>query len=151
MLESAAHLYCKPEVQFKSKTYSIEGKTVLEIYIPQVDKKPVYARDETNKWMAYIRVGDQNALAGIIQLQVWKDETKTWGRLLEYTRREEILLEYLGKEPGVSLSKIQRDTGYRRKELIELMTKLVRFDVVEMTFKDGTNRFSLREDPGEGN
>jgi hypothetical protein len=151
MLESAAHLYCKPEVQFKSKTHSIEGKTVLEIYIPQVDNKPVYARDETNKWMAYIRVGDQNALAGIIQLQVWKEKTKTRGRLLEYTRTEEILLEYLGKEPGVSLSKIQRDTGYRRKELIELMTKLVRFDVVEMTFKDGTNRFSLREDPGEGN
>jgi predicted HTH transcriptional regulator len=149
MLESAAMLYCKPEVQFKSKAHSIEGKTVLEIYIPQVDKKPVYARDESNKWMAYIRVGDQNALAGIIQVQVWKEKKKTKGRLLEFTRKEEILLEYLGKESGVSLSKIQRDTGYRRKELVELMTKLVRFDVVEMKFEDGNNRFSLRETPGE--
>ncbi|MEN8204197.1 MAG: ATP-binding protein [Bacteroidota bacterium] len=149
MLESAAMLYCKPEVRFKSRNYSIEGKNVLEIYIPPVDTKPVYAHDETKRWMAYIRVGDQNALAGIIQLQVWKDEKKTRGRLLEFTRKEEILLGYLEKEPGVSLSKIQRDIGYRRKELVELMTKLVRFDVVEMKFEDGMNRFSLRDAPGQ--
>lgn len=150
MLESAATLYCKPEVRFESRTYSIEGKNVLEIYIPPVDKKPVYARDESDRWMAYIRVRDQNALAGVVQLQVWKEEKKVRGRLLEFTRKEEILLGYLEKSPGVSLSKIQRDVGYGRKELVELMTKLVRFDVVEMKFADGVNRFSLRETPGEG-
>jgi len=150
MVESAAGLYCKPEVKFESRIYMVEGKNVLEIYIPQVDKKPVYALDESRRWMAYIRVGDQNALAGVIQLQVWKDEKKTMGRLLEFTRKEEILLAYLEKESGVSLSKIQRDTGYGRKELVELMTKLVRFDVVEMKFEEGRHRFSLRETPGQG-
>ncbi|RLD69690.1 MAG: ATP-binding protein [Bacteroidetes bacterium] len=149
MVDSAATLYSKPEVRFKSRNISIEGKHVLEIYIPPVDVKPVYARDEENRWMAYIRVSDQNALAGVVQLQVWKEEGKALGRLLEYTRKEEILLGYLQQEPWVSLSKIQRDTGYRRKELIELMTKLVRFDVVKMKFIEGMNRFSLTESPGE--
>ncbi len=149
MVDSAATLYSKPEVRFKSRNISIEGKQVLEIYIPPVDVKPVYARDEENRWMAYIRVSDQNALAGVVQLQVWKEEGKALGRLLEYTRKEEILLGYLQQEPWVSLSKIQRDTGYRRKELIELMTKLVRFDVVKMKFIEGMNRFSLTESPGE--
>jgi len=149
MVDSAATLYCKPEVRFKSRNISIEGKHVLEIYIPPVDSRPVYASDETNRWLAYIRVGDQNALAGVIQLQVWKDEKKALGRLLEFTRKEEILLRYLEEKPGVSLSKIQRDTGYQRKELVELMTKLVRFDVVEMKFEEGMNRFSLRESPGQ--
>ncbi len=149
MVDSAATLYSKPEVRFKSRNISIEGKHVLEIYIPPVDVKPVYARDEENRWIAYIRVSDQNALAGVVQLQVWKEEGKALGRLLEYTRKEEILLGYLQQEPWVSLSKIQRDTGYRRKELIELMTKLVRFDVVKMKFIEGMNRFSLTESPGE--
>ncbi len=149
MVDSAATLYSKPEVRFKSRNISIEGKQVLEIYIPPVDVKPVYARDEENRWIAYIRVSDQNALAGVVQLQVWKEEGKALGRLLEYTRKEEILLGYLQQEPWVSLSKIQRDTGYRRKELIELMTKLVRFDVVKMKFIEGMNRFSLTESPGE--
>ena len=53
MVESAASLYCKPEVQFETRNHSIEGKSVLEIYIPPVDHKPVYAQDEEKRWMAY--------------------------------------------------------------------------------------------------
>ncbi len=149
MVESAASLHCKPEVKFESRNHSIEGKNVLEIYIPPVVKKPVYARDEENRWMAYIRVADQNILASIIQLEVWKDEKKTSGKLLEFTRHEEILLGYLEKEQGASLSKIQRDTGFRRNELVTLMTKLVLFDVVEMQFSEGRNSFRLKDAPGE--
>jgi len=149
MVESAASLYCKPEVRFDSRNHSIEGKNVLEIYIPPVKSKPVYARDEENRWMAFIRVADQNILASIIQLQVWKEEQKVRGRLLKFTRKEEILLGYLEKKPNAALSKIQRDTGFNRKELVALITKLVLFDVVEMQFFEGKNLFRLREAPGE--
>jgi hypothetical protein len=149
MLESAASLHCKPEVKFESRNHAIEGKNVLEIYIPQVDLKPVYARDEEDRWMAYVRVADQNILASIVQLQVWKEEKKTRGKLLEYTRREEILLGYLENSPDAPLSKIQRDTGFNRKELVSLMTKLVLFDVVEIRFSNGKNHFHLKEAPGQ--
>jgi hypothetical protein len=149
MVESAASLYCKPEVRFETMNHSIEGKNVLEIYIPPAEQKPVYARDEENRWMAYMRVADQNILAGIIQLQVWREAQKTRGRLLAYTRKEQILLEMLKETPGASLSKIQKDTGFRRNELVPLMTKLVLFDVVEMKFSDGKSGFVLREKPGE--
>jgi hypothetical protein len=94
-------------------------------------------------------VKDQNILAGIVQLQVWKEERRKRGKLLEYTRREEILLETLSKNQGITLSKIQRDTGFPRKELISLLTKLVLFDVLNMQFKEGQNRFWLKEKPGE--
>jgi len=149
MVESAASLYSKPEVPFESRHHLIEGKQVLEIYIPPSDRKPVYARDEENRWKAYIRVADQNVLAGIVQLQVWKEEKRVRGKLLEYTRREEILLGYLNDNPGSGLSRIQRDTGFPRKELISLLTKLVLFDVLNMHFQDGQNRFWLKEKPGE--
>ena len=99
--------------------------------------------------MAYVRVKDENILASIIQLEVWKEEHKERGRLLEFTRSEEFLLLYLEKAPGATLPKIQRDTGFRRKELVSLMTKLVLFDVVEMQFSEGRMRFLLRETPGE--
>lgn len=149
MVESASSLYCKPEVQFNSRNHSIEGKNVLEIYIPPVQSKPVYALDEENRWMAFLRVADQNILASIIQLQVWKEEKKVRGKLLKFTRKEEFLLGYLEKTPHITLSKIQRDTGFNRKELITLITKLVLFDVVEMHFIEGKNLFRLKEAPGE--
>ena len=149
MVESAASLYSKPEVRFESRRHLIEGKNVLEIYIPPVEKKPVYAKDEKDHWKAYIRVNDENILAGVVQLQVWKEEKRRLGKLLEYTRREEILLKTLNKNQGITLSKIQRDTGFPRKELVTLLTKLVLFDVVNMQFKEGQTRFWLKEKPGE--
>jgi hypothetical protein len=148
MVESAASLYCKPEVAFETKNHQVEGKNVLEIYIPPVERKPVYAQDQDKRWMAYIRIADENVLANIIQLEVWKEEHKKLGKLLEFTRNEEFLLSYLDKESETSLTKIQRDTGFRRKELITLLTKLVRFDVVEMHFIEGETQFQLRDTPG---
>jgi len=149
MAESAASLYCKPEVKFETSIHQLDGKNVLEIFIPRVANRPVYAQDQDGRWMAYVRVKDENILASIIQLEVWKEEHKVRGRLLEFTRSEEFLLLYLEKAPGVTLAKIQRDTGFRRKELVSLMTKLVLFDVVEMRFSEGRMRFLLRETPGE--
>lgn len=149
MVESAASLYSKPEVRFESRQHSVEGKNVLEIYVPAADYKPVYAKDEENRWKAYIRVKDQNMLAGAVQLQVWKEEKSKRGKLLQYSRREEILLETLARNQGITLSKLQRDTGYPRKELISMLTKLVLFDVLNMQFKEGQNRFWLKERPGE--
>lgn len=148
MAESAATLYCKPEVSFETRNHLVDGKNVLEIYIPPVIHKPVYALDHDKRWMAYLRVDDENILASIIQLEVWKEEHKSRGKLLEYSRSEEFLLQYLEKVPGSSLKQIQRDTGYGRKELVGLMTKLVLFDVVEMQFSEGQNIFLLKESPG---
>lgn len=154
MVESAASLYCKPEVQFDSHIHTVEGKNVLEIYIPPVKKKPTYALDDNKRWMAYLRVGDENILAGIVQLRIWtgdeedeKDNTEE--QILEFTRKEQILLSTLELSPGASLSKLKRDTGFKRNELVSLMTKLVRFDVVEMEVKEGMSGFRLRERPGE--
>lgn len=149
MAESAATLYCNPEVKFETRSHQIDGKSVLEIYIPPVANKPVYAQDLDKRWMAYIRVKDENILASIIQLEVWKEGFKERGKLLEFTRSEDFLLRYLEKEPGATLSNIQRDTGFRRKELVTLMTKLVLFDVVEMQFSEGSNIYLLKEAPGE--
>lgn len=154
MIESAASLYCKPELGFDSHIHTIEGKNVLEIYISPAQKKPVYAQDERKRWMAYLRVRDESILAGIVQLRIWTGEQEsendnTEDQLLEFTRKEQILLSTLEQTPGASLSKLKRDTGFNRKELISLMTKLVRFDVVEMEVNDGESGFRLHEHPGE--
>jgi len=148
MAESAATLYCKPEVHFETRNYQIDGLSVLEIYIPPVTHKPVYALDHDKRWLAYMRIADENILANIIQLEVWKEEHKELGKLLEFTRSEEFLLHYLGKAGEASLANTQHDTGFNRKELVILLTKLVRFDVVEMQFREGTTVFLLKDAPG---
>ena len=122
MIESAATRYCKPEIEFNSRIHLVEGKNVLEIYIPRAGHKPVYARDDHNRWMAYIRVADESMLAGIVQLRIWKGEREKGeedpgSHLLEFTRKEQILLSCLESSPWASLSRIRKDTGFSRETL----------------------------------
>jgi predicted HTH transcriptional regulator len=72
MLESAAQLYCKPQVGFTVRQWHIDGKTILEARIEKSSSPPHYARSEDGKWLAYIRVNDENMLANNIMIKVWK-------------------------------------------------------------------------------
>ena len=62
MVQAAAGMYCKPEIGFESKRWVVKGKTVLEITIPKGLNCPYFAQTELNKWLAYIRVKDENIL-----------------------------------------------------------------------------------------
>ena len=62
MIEAAAGLYCSPEVNYTMQTYQVEGRSVLVVQIEESDRKPVYAKDETGKYLAYLRIKDENIL-----------------------------------------------------------------------------------------
>ena len=59
MIEAAAGLYCSPEVSYTMQTYLVEGRSVLVVQIEESDRKPVYAKDETGKYLAYLRIKDE--------------------------------------------------------------------------------------------
>ncbi|HEX2395078.1 MAG TPA: ATP-binding protein, partial [Bacteroidales bacterium] len=46
MAESAAHVFCKPAVDYNLKKWIVEGKSILEVEIPTSRKRPHYAKDE---------------------------------------------------------------------------------------------------------
>ncbi|MEZ5072927.1 MAG: ATP-binding protein [Bacteroidales bacterium] len=148
MLESAATLHCRPAVAFESRKYLVDGKQVLEAYIPPVENKPVFARDDRKRWMAYIRVGDENFLAHIVQLNLWKEEQRSEGQSLVFDRSQEILLDFLRRLGPGSLETLVRETGMKRKALIHDLTVLVRFDVLELYHREGEVLFKLRDTPG---
>ena len=47
MIEAAATMYCKPALQLENQLYRVEGKDVLEVYVPESKEKPVYASMKT--------------------------------------------------------------------------------------------------------
>ena len=68
MIEAAAQLYCIPEIDYTLQTYIVEGKQVLVATIEENPHKPVYAKDENGKPLAYLRIKDENILATPIHL-----------------------------------------------------------------------------------
>ena len=72
MIQTAADLYCQPQVNFQAKEWNINGKTVLEIIVPKSKYHKHKAPDHNNIYKVYIRVKDQNILADGILLKIWK-------------------------------------------------------------------------------
>ncbi|MDP4183537.1 MAG: putative DNA binding domain-containing protein [Bacteroidota bacterium] len=103
MVEAAAKIYSKPQINFESKQWNIEGKSVLEIIINPGADRPYYAKDENGKWLAYFRRKDENILANGIMLEVWRKEKNREGILIRYSAREHILLDLLQRYETVSL------------------------------------------------
>ncbi len=51
MIEAAAQLYCRPEVDYSMQTFHVEGRSVLVVQIDESEHKPVFAKTKTvNHW-----------------------------------------------------------------------------------------------------
>lgn len=139
MVEAAAKIYSNPPVNFTTKQWISEGKTVLEITVHPSEKKPHFAKDESGKWLAYIRIKDENMLAHNIQLVVWKKQKSPKGIHFTYSEDEKFLIDYLQKNKGITFSKFIRLAHISRKKAEEVLSNFVIMDVIKMqTSREGT-------------
>lgn len=142
MIEAAAQVYCEPQVEFGLKDYRIEGRTVLEVTIPEAENKPVLAKDENGKGWAYLRIADENILATPIHLRVWREAKSPKGCLVTYTDREQQLLSCMQEQGEVSFSRLCRLSGLPRPVTESLLAKFIRFEIAETVFRN--HRFYFR-------
>lgn len=144
MIEAAAQLYCRPEVNYNMQTYHVEGHSVLLVQIDKNEQKPVYAKDETGKYLAYLRVNDENILATPVHLRIWQQSGSPKGELIEYTEREQLLLNLLEENDGLSLNRYCRLARLSRPAAEHLLAKFVRYDIVEPVFEGHKFHFRLK-------
>ncbi len=134
MIDSAAGLFCKPEIKFKARKWLIDGKTILEVDIPKGDEKPYLAKSPEGKWLAYIRVCDENFLVNAIQLRVWKIENRKKGVFLPFTETEKKLLDYLSKNTTISLEDFCKLALLNRKKASDILVKLISIGEMEIVY-----------------
>ncbi len=143
MIEAAAQMYCRPEPGFQTRKWTVLGKTVLEVDIEPVERRPCLALSEDNRWLAYVRVGDQNILANTVLLKVWKKDKRKKGIFIEYSRTEQILLDYLGSNGEISISAFCRIGKISRRQAEETLAKLIALDVIRMDLNERGATYSL--------
>jgi len=136
MVQAAADMYCKPVVNFESKRWVIEGKTVLEVTIPKGNNLPYFAEIEPNEWLAYIRIKDENILATTVHLKVWRNKTHDKGILMEYSAKVKILMEYLENNKSISISKFCRMAFLPKNAAESILADLIYFRLVETFYDD---------------
>jgi predicted HTH transcriptional regulator len=139
MVESAAKIFSNPAIPFTTKEWFSEGKTVLEISVSASEKKPHYAKDENGKWLAYIRIEDENVLAHKIQLEIWKKLKSQNGIYFKYSDDEKFLVEYLQENNTITFSKFIRLGHISRKKAEDVLSNFIIMDVVKIvSTREGT-------------
>lgn len=132
MVETASHLYCRPEIMFTVKQHTTEGKTILEIEVRKGDKRPYQAKDDNGKWLAYFRNNDQNLVANRVLLQVWRKEDKPKGVMVKFSKAENLLMEYLQKNGSITLSAFRKIARIDARRAEAILANLIIFKVLIM-------------------
>lgn len=149
MIEAAAQLYCSPQVEIAMHTYTVEGKTVLIAEIPKAVEKPVQAQVAPGKYMAYVRIADENILATAVHLAVWRQKNSPKGSLVEYTEREQLLLDYLAEYGEITVSKYSRLARLSYRSAVDYIARFVRFGLLDICFEHHKFFYRLHQEEGE--
>jgi predicted HTH transcriptional regulator len=144
MVQASAGMYCKPEIEFESKRWIVDGKTVLEVVIPKGNNYPYFAESEPDKWLAYIRIKDENILATTVHMKVWKNKIHNSGILMEYSGKVKKLLEYLELNQSISISKFCRTAFLPKRAAEDIIADLIYFGLIEIVYHDNHFVYCLK-------
>lgn len=147
MVDTAAHIFCLPEVAFTIKQHTTGGKTILEVEVIKGKERPYKARDENGRWLIYFRHNDQNLLANRVLLQVWRKEKKGKGVLVKFSKTENTLMDYLVKNGSITISKFRKIAGISSYKAESILANLIIFKVIIMNASD--KGFSYELNPEE--
>ena len=146
MVDTAAHLFCRPEISYSIKQHTSGTKTLLEVVVLRGSKRPYQVKDESGRWLAYFRHNDQNLLANRILLQVWRKEEKKSGVMVRFGKAENALMDFLTKNGSVTFSrfrKIAKISSYRAESII---ANLLIFKVLIMKASEKGFTYELNPD-----
>lgn len=144
MIETAAQMYCRPQINFHTQTYQAEGRTILIVQIMENTQKPVCAQNEDGQYLAYIRIKDENILATPVHLRVWQQIRKSKGDCIAYTEREQRLLTLLQTDGGLTLNQCTKRTHLPRPTVVNMLAQFVRYELIEISFKEHKFYFNLK-------
>lgn len=125
MIDAAARLHCDPEVTIRTRTHTINGKSILEAEVLKSNIIPVKARDEHGRWRAYFRQNDQNFMADRVILQVWRRSVKSRGLLLRFEETENLLLSHLRNEGRITVKEFRILAGINARRAEKILSDFI--------------------------
>ncbi|MEE4214771.1 MAG: ATP-binding protein [Bacteroidales bacterium] len=146
MIDAAASLFCKPAVKYSVVQHRWEGKTVLEVRIEKSESRPVYSKDESGRWIAYVRKDDQNLAANRVILKVWKKEKRKDGVLIKVRKAESMLFDYLQQNNSISLSKFRKLSRLPLHKAENIISDLITCGILDYELTEKGCRYYANEE-----
>jgi len=148
MVESAAKLYSRPEIKFTTRIWRYEGKTILEVMVPESTFKPHYILEKDGSKIAFIRVKDQNIKANEVIRKVWELKKQNKDRIVRYSKAEESLFGLLKDQEQISLNQYKKKAKISHNVAVKTLANMLIFDLIQMeTDEHHTGYFLKPADP----
>jgi len=145
MVEAAAQLYSRPQVQFQQKEWNLDGKTVLEITVPKDPSQIYRAQDKDKQWYPYLRVRDQNIRANSVWVAVRERLVGGQATSIRFELAHKLLLNHLDTHRGVELDEFARLARLPRDTAHDILVDLVCTGILRMEFTEKEISYRLQD------
>jgi predicted HTH transcriptional regulator len=147
MIQAAAEMYCQPKVNYLTKEWEINGKTVLEVIIPKDEHDKHKAPDNQGEYKIFVRVKDENLVADPILLKVWKYQKNKKFTKVSFTEPEMALLRYLSEHPSITLQEFMELTPIINKRRAEnILINFILIGTINIRMTSQGSYFQLNDD-----
>ncbi|GAB1417728.1 ATP-binding protein [Bacteroidales bacterium] len=143
MLEAASNMYCRPEVKFQTREWTIDGKLVLEVIVPKSNGIKHKAPHHLDDYKVFVRVHDQNLLADPVLLEFWKREQDGNPVNIQFSDTEMTLLQLLNQTKGMSLDEFRMAAGISRKTATRKLVDFMLIGFARMIQTERESRYFL--------
>ncbi|MFN8240962.1 MAG: ATP-binding protein [Bacteroidales bacterium] len=145
MIETAALLYCKPEIHFTVRQHDIDGKTILEVDVEKGLERPYKARDEDDRWKVYCRQHDQNIVINRVVSEAWRKSESTKGVLIRFGLPEKALMDYLKINETITVAGFRKIAGIPFFKAEKIIINLLACGVLDWVSTSTGIRYKLRK------
>jgi len=142
MLDMAAHFYCRPELEIEISEHEAEGKSLLEVKVPDGSNKPYYAKDEEGKWWVYVRVNDKSLLASKTTIDFLKRQKQNCESAVPMGHIERGILDFLSKNERITMLQICKLFNISRRRASRILVNLMSLDVIRSHTTEKTEYYT---------
>lgn len=142
MIETAAQVFCKPEISFDVIRWEVQGKVVLEIVVEESRHKPHTAPDKDGIPSAFIRVEDENMKIGKLHAQHLLRSSGV-PKAVNFGERHQLIVNFLQENDTSSAAKIAKQLLLSTKEAEHLLLDLLSINVIEIKSTHESCHFSI--------
>ncbi len=144
MIETAALLWCKPEVHFTTQIHEVGETPIVEVTVPASGERPFRAPDDHDRWHAYVRVGDKNRIANKVIVRSWRRKIRPQGTWMSYSRAEKTLLDHLSSHGTISQSTFRKIAAIPYPAAGNILVNFLAWEIIEPVFTDQGIRYKLK-------
>ncbi len=147
-LNKAVVELCVPRLKYKRDVIALsEKKSVLCYKVDQVNRKPLYAKENAqDKYgKAYVRVADKTIQASREMTQILRKGNSKKSHSFTYGEKEAVLMRLLDQEGQTTLSRYADEANINRRVASSTLVLLVLSGVLEISPSEKEDIFKLKK------